>query len=93
MAGTALREEHAQQAVDTLQRTYHAFARRTNRPGLRAEDLDQLRTDLEHSMRHAQEVLRLMDAQPGISADLKGLQDKLVILSTLVESDLAQERR
>lgn len=39
-------------------------------------------------MKSAQDAVQIIDAQPGVSVDLKSLRGKLVVLAALAEGDL-----
>jgi hypothetical protein len=60
---------------------------------MRPEDRHELRQKLERSMKSVQDAVQIIDAQPGISPDLKALRGKLAVISTMAEIDLKQGQR
>jgi hypothetical protein len=91
MQANTVHIDQGQQLLSELERHYHAFVRAPAKPWLNAEDKAELRQDLERSMKNAQAAIQVMDAQlSGLSPELKGFRDKLVILTTMAETDVKQ---
>ena len=89
----SVREGQAQDLLKDLDRRYHAFVRMPNTPWFGPEDRAARRADLQASLQRAQSALALMDGQPGLSAELQYLKDKLILLTTVAEADLQQAPR
>jgi hypothetical protein len=82
------REDQAEDILNGREQPYKACVSSAGKHRLTTDDRAELRQELETSMRKAQDAMQIMDAQGGVSPDVKGLRGKLVVLATLPESDL-----
>lgn len=93
MQSTTVRVDQAEHLRTELEKAYRAYGRMPMKPWLRPEDKAEIREDLDRATKSAQAAIAIINQQPGASAELQQLRGKLVVLSTMAETDLKQAAR